>query len=113
MQLLLQALGATHVPQTALQSNQLPTSDKRYDTGTIRDLLDDAFDSDDLTAFAYDYFRPAYELLDQETGKKARIQTLIEYADREHKIDKLLDRLAQTRPKEYRRYADRLELPSS
>ncbi|MBV9157124.1 MAG: AAA-like domain-containing protein [Acidobacteriaceae bacterium] len=113
MQRLLQALGATHVSRTALESNQLPTSDKQYDTGTIRALLDEALDYDDLTAFAYDYFRPAYELLDEGAGKKARIQTLIEYADREHELDKLLDRLAQTRPKEYRRYADRLELPSS
>jgi hypothetical protein len=102
-----------------------PSKAKRYNTATIRKLLDAAFEDKDLSAFIYDYYLPLYlsreEIQKTEstdlpsearnlTSKSGKIQLLIEYAGKVKTYDKLLDDIARERPRHYAKYADQLEM---
>jgi hypothetical protein len=67
----------------------------------------EAFDKNDLTDLAYDYFRPTYERLAAAEDLRGMVQGLLEYVERSGQIDELLDRVARARPREYRNYASK------
>jgi len=125
---LLLALGVSKLQDFDSYSHEafkLLPSKKRYNTATIRKLLDVAFDDEDLSAFIYDYYRPLHpsseEIQKTEstdlpselwnlTSKSGKIQLLIEYAGQAKIYDKLLDDIARERPRHYAKYADQLEM---
>jgi hypothetical protein len=110
MELLLDALS----PNTRIQlADPLPAPAERYNSAVVRELLETAFDEEDLTALAYDYFRPIYRQLRIGKPKKAMVQEIIEYFDQNGNYDQLLDAIARTRPREYRSFAPRLERPAA
>jgi hypothetical protein len=86
-----------------------PASAELYNSAVVRELLETAFDEEDLAALAYDYFRPIYPQLRTGKPKKAMVQEVIEYFDQNGNYDELLDAIAQKRPREYRSFAPRLE----
>jgi hypothetical protein len=110
MEVLLEALS----PKSRIQlADPSPAPAERYNSAVIRELLETAFDEEDLAALAYDYFRSIYPQLRSGKPKKAMIQEIIEYFDQDGNYDQLLDAIAQTRPREYRSFAPRLERPAA
>ncbi|MBV9019314.1 MAG: toll/interleukin-1 receptor domain-containing protein, partial [Ktedonobacteraceae bacterium] len=129
MQELLLALGVSTLQDFDSYSHEAfklpPSKAKRYNTATIRKLLDAAFENEDLSAFIYDYYHPLYLSLEgiqktestdlpseawNLTSKSGKIQLLIEYAGKAKIYDKLLDDIARERPRHYGKFADQLEM---
>jgi hypothetical protein len=79
------------------------------DTEAIRELLMAAFDDESLGYFCYDYFRPVYERFSTGMSKSDRTQRLIEYCERNNKVDELLARVRQANPPKYAEYEPRLQ----
>ena len=75
-------------------------------TATIRQLLTDAFDDEDLSALCYDYFRAAYKRFSSGMGLADKIQRLLEHCDRHNELDALLKLVEDRNPAQYRRYAE-------
>jgi hypothetical protein len=103
-----ETLGAD-IPAPA--DRRLPTislTKKEYDTTAVRAMLNE-LDNDDVTALAFDCFRPVFERFKTNTPKKLRIQRVLEYGEQHEQLDRLLDYLARMHPREYQRFADRLE----
>jgi hypothetical protein len=90
-----------------------PAPTERYNSAVVRELLDTAFEEEDLLAFAYDYFKPIYPQLRSGNAKKAMIQKFIEYFDQNGNYEELLDAIARMRPREYRSFAPKLEKRSA
>ena len=110
---LFETLGAPN-KVTPLPSIGVQKSTESKDTGIIRQLLDSAFDDEELLTFAFDYFRPVYAEMAPGLSKRMRIQMLIESAERDSQLDYLLDQVARVRPNEYRQFSNRFEIgPSS
>jgi hypothetical protein len=47
--------------------------------------------------------------MDPKLSKRLKIQKLLEYVEHNNVMEQLLDRVAQARPNEYRRFAQRFE----
>ena len=109
---LFETLGATN-KVTPLPTSGMQKSAESKDTGVIRQLLDAAFDDEELLTFAYDYFRPVYAEMRPGLSKRMRIQMLIESAERDNRLDYLLDQVARARPNEYRQFSKRFEIGPS
>jgi hypothetical protein len=108
----MKSLLETLVPKSKIQSTPsapAPATAERYNSAVVRELLETAFDEEDLAALAYDYFRPIYPQMRAGKQKKAMVQEIIEYFDQNGNYDELLDAIAQKRPREYRSFAPRLE----
>jgi len=110
MSRLLEALDAPNKVSPVAQSASIPKNTELKDTGIIRQLLDSAFDEEELLTFAYDYFRPVYAEMQPGLSKRMRIQMLIESAERQGRLDYLLDQVALARPNEYRQFSKRFEI---
>jgi hypothetical protein len=61
-----------------------------WDTGVLRELLTAAFSDEDLTALCYDNFLPVYEDFSIGMSKGVKIQRLLDYCMREHRLDQLV-----------------------
>ncbi len=81
-----------------------------WDMGTIRQLLSAAFSDGELTTLCFDYFRPVYDELGSGMGKSAKIQRLLEYCERQNLIEMLLERVEKENPRQYRNFAQRLQI---
>jgi hypothetical protein len=110
---LFETLGAPNKVSPLEISGGTQTSTGPKDTGIIRQLLDSAFDDEELLTFAYDYFRPVYAEMEPGLSKRMRIQRLIESAERDNRLDYLLDQVARARPNEYRQFSTRFEIGPS
>ena len=118
---LLVALDAPKRAKSSVNSVQMRLNIEKpieYNTAAIRTLLSEAFEDEDLKEFVYDYFRPLYRelqnasLLNIDVIPKGKIiQRLIEYVDENTSFDKLLDAIAQQRPRHYDRVRELLEIP--
>jgi hypothetical protein len=108
---LLRLLGVSvHIESTgeAVQPFEVPSLD--YNTGAIRQLLTEVFSADeDLDAFAYDNFRAVYERLTTDISKGKKIHMLIEYAEKNKLLDRMLDQVARLNPRQYRRFAHQIK----
>jgi hypothetical protein len=107
---LLWSLGAPQQVEL-IEKNVQPISRPpvKYNTGTIRQLLDAAFGDEELTTFCFDYFRDVYKAFSAGMSRQEKIQRLIEYAEKKILLDDLLDHIAQLNPRAYRRFASQLE----
>jgi formylglycine-generating enzyme required for sulfatase activity len=80
-----------------------------YDTAAIRELLIEALDDEQFTAFCYDHFREVYQrfTLGMTRGQKA--QLLLQHCDRHNCLPDLLRHVEAANPEKYAEYAGRLE----
>ncbi len=112
MEQLLLALKAPRRAQPGITSSfrgNMPST--RYNTAAIRTLLSSAFEDDELTGFAYDYFPSFYkQRFTLDTTKMQKIQQIIEYVDEHHQFDQLLDAIAIQKPHHYDKFRDQLEI---
>ncbi len=110
MQLLLNVLDAPHKNAVKQNVPVRSSQSKHYDTSVIRTMLDEAFDNDELMDFIFDHFRPLYDQFSPGTPKKNPIQNLIAYAEEKNLFESLLDYVARKKPRQYRRFAGKLEI---
>lgn len=75
-----------------------------YNSGKIRELLNDAFTPDELRQLCYDEFRPAYDKLAEKEGKSSIIQYLIEYCERKLQMEQLLAAVKKKAPEQYAQF---------
>jgi hypothetical protein len=88
--------------------DEKPGKPVRYDTNTIRQLLNAAFDDEELTTLCFDYFRDVYEAFSTGMSKHDKIQRLIEHCERQRRFDELLTHVKERNPHQYRRFESRL-----
>ncbi|MBN1887344.1 MAG: hypothetical protein JW850_05120 [Thermoflexales bacterium] len=79
-----------------------------WDTEVVRKLLTEALSDQELDRLCYDHFRPAYEEFGQKMGKGDKVHHLVEYCDRQEKLDHLVDLVRQRNPRKYANLASRL-----
>ncbi|MDM8554920.1 hypothetical protein QUF75_09340 [Desulfococcaceae bacterium HSG7] len=73
-------------------------------TKVLRERIDAAFDAEDLDNFCYDHFRSVKNQFTVGQTKTARIQKLIEYAERNGEIEKLLGAIKEANPYQYNQF---------
>lgn len=76
----------------------------KYDFSAIRQLLSDSLDDAMLNELCYDYFRPVYDRMAESMSKGQRIQTLIDYCERQSKFEQLLQAVKEMNPQRYAHY---------
>jgi hypothetical protein len=81
-----------------------------YNFGEIRKLIDSALGDDALQDLCFDHFRPVYEQFTSGQTKGDRVRRLVEYADRQREIPKLLIAIKKSNPKVYGEVEPRLAL---
>lgn len=75
-----------------------------YNSGKIRELLNDAFTPDELRQLCYDEFRPVYDKLAEKEGKANIIQSLIEHCERRLQMEQLLAAVKKRAPEQYAQF---------
>jgi hypothetical protein len=79
-----------------------------YNLNTICNLLDEAFDAEEVVQLAYDRFYAVYSEFTAATSKSRMINTIVTYANKNGRIPDLLDYIQENSPYYYQEYADRL-----
>ena len=77
---------------------------KTYNYATIRELINAAFDDDELQIFCHDHFQEVKNQFTTGQNKGHRVLLLSEYSKRYGQIEKLLDEIKKKNPYQYERY---------
>jgi len=85
----------------------------RYNTAALRDLISAALTEDELTALAFDYFRPVANQFTAGQTRNQRVQLLLEHAERSGQMARLAALIQEIAPARYREYAERLLAPDA
>jgi hypothetical protein len=80
----------------------------KYDLGEIRVLIDRALTARELANLCFDYFQTVYNDSDGQARSKT-ILSLVEYADKQCQIPKLLKSIQDLNPTRYSEYKYRIE----
>lgn len=99
---LVRALGATSKEPVTPEPQSIQSS-RQYNTSVIRKLLRVAFTNEELEFFLFDHFRSVYTAT-RTSSQDERIQQLLAFVDDHKQYDKLLDSVAQEKPRQYRQY---------
>lgn len=84
-----------------------------YNTAAIRDLLNEGLSEQDLTFLCYDHFRPVYDDVNSSgMGRLLKIHYLIEYCERQGRLDELLDRVRDKNPAKYDKFSSLVRSPA-
>ncbi len=85
-------------------------ADIKYDLSTVREMLTDSLDESAIISFCYDQpdFRPVHDQLSLGMGRSVMLQHLIEFADRQLLLTRLLNHVRQVNPRQFERYRHRL-----
>ena len=79
-----------------------------YNLETIRRLLDESFDAEEISSLAYDRFHAVYAEFTAATSKSRMISAIITNANKNGRVPDLLDYVQENNPYYYREYADKL-----
>lgn len=79
-----------------------------YNLETIRNLLAEAFDADEVSTLVYDRFYPVYAEFTAATSKTRMIDAVITFAKKNGRVPDLLDYVKENSPYYYQEYADKL-----
>ncbi|MCB9422247.1 MAG: hypothetical protein H6667_20760 [Ardenticatenaceae bacterium] len=74
----------------------------------IRQLINEAFDAEEVSQLAYDRFYAVYSEFTAATSKSRMIDAVITYAKKNGRIPDLLDYIQENSPYYYREYADKI-----
>jgi hypothetical protein len=87
----------------------VPEAAKRltWDTGTVRQLLTEAFDDEELTTLCFDHFRSVYESFSVGMSKTLKIQRLLDYCVRQRELNGLLSLVQERNPNQYNLFVAR------
>lgn len=75
-----------------------------YNLPNIRELLTNGFSDAELRALCFDYFRPVYDQLAQNTGKAEIVHKLIEHTENTSQLGTLLALAKEKNPARYDRH---------
>jgi sulfatase modifying factor 1 len=84
-----------------------------YATAAIRELLIEAFDDEQFTAFCYDYFLEVYQGFTLGMTRWQKAQLLLQHCVRHNRLPALLSRIEAANPEKYAQYAARLEVAAA
>ena len=84
----------------------------KYNSAAIRDLLNAAFNDEELTTLCFDHFRTVYDNFSAGMSKGQKIQFLLDHCTRHDQLDTLLNRVRERNPAQYARFAPRLAAPA-
>ncbi len=76
----------------------------KWNTAVIRDLLNAAFNDEELTTFCFDYFRPVQDDFATGMSKGQKVQRLLDHCTRQDQIDDLLAAVRKANSKQYQRF---------
>ena len=76
------------------------------DLTIIRQLVNDAFSSEEINTLAFDYFHDAYGDIESISPKSRKVEALVSFCDRTGKLQTLVAAIAKLNPNQFRRYAD-------
>jgi Effector-associated domain 7 len=79
-----------------------------YNTETMRQLISTSFNDEELYTFCYDNFNELSKNFTAGQTQNARVQMLIEYCERNDRLDQLVRLLEQKAPKKFKQFAARL-----
>jgi len=79
-----------------------------YDCGEIRELIKSALDNDQLRNLCLDKFYSVHNNFADDQSKDSRIRMLVDYADRQKEIPKLLEEIKKINPNRYAEFEPRL-----
>ena len=85
----------------------------RYNTAALRDLISAALSGDELTALAFDHFRPVYDQFAAGQTRHQRVQLLLDHAARNEQMARLAALIQEINPARYREFAGRLLAPDA
>jgi hypothetical protein len=85
----------------------------QWNTANIRELLNAAFNDEELQTFCFDYFRSVYDNFGGGTSKGDKIQSLLDYCERENRIPDLLARVRHAKPTKYAEFESGLKSSES
>ena len=80
----------------------------RYNTAALRDLISAALSGDELTALAFDHFRPVYDQFAAGQTRHQRVQLLLDHTARSGQMARLAALIQEINPARYREFAGRL-----
>jgi hypothetical protein len=92
-----------------------PVSARRegYDTVVVRALLNHALSDEELTTLCFDHFRPVYDTFSAGMARTAKIQLLLEYAERRQQVARLIECVEEINPSQVAVYRGRLRCGSA
>jgi hypothetical protein len=79
-----------------------------WNFGEIRKLIMNAFGDDEFHDLCFDHFKIVYDSFTNGQTKNSRIRALVEYAEKQQKVDVLLEKIALENPNGYAEYEPRL-----
>ncbi|MBI1879310.1 MAG: NYN domain-containing protein [Chloroflexi bacterium] len=74
------------------------------ESSTIRRLLTEALDDEQLRMLAFDHFREVYERFAEGMTKSTKVHLLIEYAERKELMSQLLTRIRELNPIRFKKF---------
>jgi uncharacterized LabA/DUF88 family protein len=92
------ALNHTHIlvrGEIAAQEPRDANVPEPVESGTLRDLITEALNDEELTALTHDYFLPVYEQFTGEMSRTRKVHLLVEHVIRRNQIRQLLDRASK------------------
>ncbi len=75
-----------------------------YDTAIIRKLLQAALSDAELDTLCFDHFRQVYDEITSGMNRLSKVQRLIEYCEQHLEFERLLSKLEQINPNQYKLY---------
>lgn len=85
-----------------------PVRPSETDTRAVRALLTDALSDEELTTLCFDYFRPVYDQFSAGMARTAKIQHLLEYAEKRQQVARLIELVGEVNPTQAAAYRERL-----
>ena len=79
-----------------------------YNRSVVRKMLMAAFNDEDLRTFCFDHFRPVYDEFTSGQPRGERVRMLVEYAERQGKLDTLVDTVRRENEYQYAAFAAQL-----
>jgi hypothetical protein len=102
--------GITIVHGGTPPAEPIPAPQSGYDLQAVRELLSAAFSDEEIVTLAFDRFRAVYEDISGAMSKGDKIRRLVDWCDKQVRMDSLLAEVKRRNPKQYARYAARLKM---
>lgn len=79
-----------------------------FDIAALRALLNAAFSDEELTTLCFDHFRPVYDQFSAGMARTAKIQHLLEYAEKRQQVARLVELVGEVNPAQAAAHRGRL-----
>ena len=85
-----------------------PPRSAEFDIAALRALLNAAFSDEELTTLCFDHFRPVYDQFSTGMARTAKIQHLLEYAEKRPQVARLIELVEDLNPAQAAAHRGRL-----